>query len=278
MTGDGYYRFRVGSLECVVLRDFTSPGRVARLFSEVPEGERKAAFIAHGLDPELQEAGGACTCIAVKTGARWILIDAGFGKAAEAEGFGELFTNMAAAGLKPADFSAVIISHLHTDHYVGLVDENGQRVYTNAEIYIGEDEWRHSARMAEEFPAQAEGLRDVLLPLRQYITFTPKEGEIVPGVRVMYAPGHTAHTLVIAVESGEGCLLCAGDVYLHPLFVAYPQWKSAGEYDPAQAQETRAGLCRIAARRNCLVQACHFPFPGLGYIHPDGETWRWVAL
>ena len=278
------YRFKVGNFDCVVLADFVHQSAVERIFSEVPEAERRAGFSAAGLDPNLKEVDTACTCLAVHNGQQWTLIDTGFGKLTEAEGYGELFANMAAAGLKPEDFRAVILSHLHADHYIGLADENHRLIYPNAKIYVWEAEWQHWTTpetltpIDKEFPEQREAIRDYLLPLQAHVELVKQEGELFPGIRLIYAPGHTAHNIVIAIESAGECLVHIGDVYQHPLFITYPRWPSMGTYNPDQLVETRQNLAKLAAERNYLVQACHFPFPGLGHIRPDGDTWQWEPI
>ncbi|RMG80063.1 MAG: MBL fold metallo-hydrolase, partial [Chloroflexi bacterium] len=58
----------------------------------------------------------------------------------------------------------------------------------------------------------------------------------------------------------------------------YPQWSPRFDSEPDIAIQTRKQLFERAASEGMPVLAYHFPFPGLGYIREDGETWRWEPL
>lgn len=49
---------------------------------------------------------------------------------------GRLLTELAAAGISPADIDTVICSHLHLDHAGWLVD-GGEPVFANATVRFG---------------------------------------------------------------------------------------------------------------------------------------------
>ena len=98
----------------------------------------------------------------------------------------------------------------------------------------------------------------------------------MPGIQIVHAPGHSPHHL--AIESAGESLLFIGDAFVHTLTITYPQWAFVVDHDPVQATESRKMLARRAVDGNMLVHGFHFPFPGLGHIQQDGETWSWEPV
>jgi N-acyl homoserine lactone hydrolase len=89
-------------------------------------------------------------------------------------------------GLGPDDFRYVVPSHLHADHAGGL------RIFQNAgaEIVVHEAEYRHVENLREPqrfwIPADFNLLYDIKPP-----TLVAGDEELMPGVRLIHAPGHT---------------------------------------------------------------------------------------
>ena len=92
------------------------------------------------------------------------------------------------------------------------------------------------------------------------------ETEIVPGVRVIPAPGHTPGHLALLVESGGQQLLNLGDAAVHPLHLEHPDRKTASTSRAADAVATRRSLLERAAAEDMFVMGFHFPFPSVGRI------------
>jgi hypothetical protein len=70
-------------------------------------------------------------------------------------------------------------------------------------------------------------------------------------------------------------LLIVGDLILHPLHVVHPEWHSVVDAEPALLRETRLAFFSRAAAAECVVWACHLPFPGLGRIRATGSGHAW---
>jgi Metallo-beta-lactamase superfamily len=66
----------------------------------------------------------------VETGGRQLLIDAGAGGHLGPTS-GKMLENLAQAGVAPDDIGAIIITHCHPDHILGIVDENWNAVFPN---------------------------------------------------------------------------------------------------------------------------------------------------
>lgn len=127
---------------------------------------------------------------------------------------------LAKLGLTSRDIGTVVLSHLHSDHFGAL------SLFTHADVYVGDEEW--SEALASTFD-RADGRQGALwerfmLPVKQY--HRVKRGgdfELLPGVRVLSLPGHTANLLGLDVTVGNRRLLFPSDcVYTPANFERFP--------------------------------------------------------
>ena len=100
----------------------------------------------------------------------------------------------------PRDVACVINTHLHFDHC------GGNRLFPGVPIHV----------QAREL-ADARSLDDYTI--REWVdfdgaTYVEHEGEVelLPGIRLLPAPGHTDGHQVVVVETGEGPVVLGGDV------------------------------------------------------------------
>jgi glyoxylase-like metal-dependent hydrolase (beta-lactamase superfamily II) len=101
--------------------------------------------------------------------------------------------------------------------------------------------------------------------------------EIVPGIQVIGAPGHTPGNSIVSVTSGGETLLFIADLFYEPKNLEDPNWVSEYDLDGPQVIATRRRIFDQAARDNTLLMAYHLPFPGLGYVAQNGRGWVWRA-
>jgi len=64
-----------------------------------------------------------------------VLVDAGSGNTMGPT-LGKLPENLRTLGVAPEQIDVVLLTHLHPDHSNGLVDDNGQAIYPNAEVVL----------------------------------------------------------------------------------------------------------------------------------------------
>ena len=76
----------------------------------------------------------------INTGSKLVLLDTG-NRPSPDGAVGQLFPNLAAAGIKPEDIDIVVISHLHPDHINGLRTQDGAIALPSAEIIAPEIDW-----------------------------------------------------------------------------------------------------------------------------------------
>ncbi|MCB0168456.1 MAG: MBL fold metallo-hydrolase [Anaerolineae bacterium] len=266
-----FYRFNIGDFQCLAVNDGNIAGNTAMLFANAPEDELHQLLRHYQLQPDHLPS--TLTCLLVKTPTNVVLVDTGFG-AGQPPG-GQVLSTLQAAGFQPEDIDTVILTHAHPDHVGGGVDNAGRATFPEATYYMGRVEWDFWT--GENAPKWAAGLvRGKLQPLASQLKMVEAETEIVPGVRVVAAPGHTIGHMAVEVESAGEVLLDLVDTTTHPIQIEYPEWYGRIDQLPEQTVATRLALYQRAVEKNALALAFHFPpFPSLGRISKSGERWQW---
>lgn len=277
----GYYHLRLGSFEVTALYD----GAIdldQKLLKNIQTPEIQRLLARQFLKgPKVQTAVNAYL---VNTGSKRILIDAGAAKLF-GPGLGNIVNNLKAAGYTPEQVDAVLITHLHGDHVNGLVSPEGQRVFTNAEVWSAKadnDFWLSEA-IAAKAPAAAQGFfkmsRDAAAPYLaagKWKTFSA-EGELLPGIRSLNTHGHTPGHASYLIENGGNKLLVLGDlVHNHAVQFARPDVSIEFDVDGKQAVASRKRIFAQAAAEKLMVAGMHLPFPGLGHVRKEKQGYAWV--
>jgi glyoxylase-like metal-dependent hydrolase (beta-lactamase superfamily II) len=273
-------RFMVGTIECEIVSDGVALYQPADLFAGVPADQITAA-ISVGLD-ENGEMAVPYNCLLIRSGGRVALVDAGLGveKAMEwGEPTGRLMDSLAASGVTADQVDLVIISHAHLDHIGGLtVAADGGRVpvFARARHYFCQAEWDFwaSEEAAAQFPDLAgwAGAHLPVLSQAGLVELISEETDVLPGVRLVPAPGHTPGHLVVALASGDEAALYLGDAVLDEANFAHPDWVSVFEWNPGMAVATRKALIDRAIAENQLLIGSHLAIGG--YAERAGDQYR----
>ena len=141
------------------------------------------------------------------------------------------------------------------------------------------------AAAAKNWPSAAGSPRPHLASAREAIRLFgdrlrpfDHDTEILPGVRIVDAAGHTpGHSAVLLHSDGER-LLCVGDLFYDQLQLSHPEWCTPWDHDTVRAVRARRRLLDRAADEHLLIHAYHMPFPGLGTIARHGDAYRWQPL
>ena len=268
------YRFQIGEFACAVLNDGEYLYSVEQYFPSPP---RKV------VERELAEAGTTLdhvpspySCLYVDTGDARVLVDTGAGPLTP--NLGRLPDGLRTIGVEPPEVDLVVITHGHPDHIGGLISD-GRPAYPNARHVIMRDEWKYwtDAAVLDALPELfASSVRENLIPLADRFDLLDGNAELVPGIEIVPAPGHTVGHCAVAVASAGEELLHVVDVAMHPLHLAHPDWPTAFDHDAAQALRSRRLLFDRAADEGSLVLAYHFhPFPSLGRVSRREPGWAW---
>jgi glyoxylase-like metal-dependent hydrolase (beta-lactamase superfamily II) len=226
--------------------------------------------------------------LVVNTGRHLVLFDTGMGDSmgAASQMFGpttgRLLRNMRAAGIDPAQIDYVCATHAHCDHVWALVDANGNRNFPNAQVVISEADlnyWTDDAnKRGPDFMVPfIDGAKKNLNAYRDRLVMARDGQEALPGVTAFATPGHTVGHTVYFISSEGRTLVNTGDLaHHHILLLRRPQWEFAYDTDPKQsAQSRRRMLDRLAAEKPQAV-FFHFPWPGIGHVRREGESFGWV--
>lgn len=284
------HRFTIGTFDCHIVQDgtFAYPHPAEMFFASAPEAERRQALRDHGIDPDgWEEYVSPYPSLLIETGNDTVLIDTGAGDLAPTTG--NLRPNLREAGVAPADVDVVVLTHGHPDHVGGCVDGEGEPAFPEARYVVPDTEWEFWTSSPDlsglSVDADLEAiLRDVpseqLSPLTEQreLVDADAETEVVPGIRLLPAPGHTPGHAAVSVTSEDERLLHLVDTVLHPIHLSHPEWYGATDHAPEQLVDTRERLLEEAATDDALVLAFHFPAPGLGRVAPAAETWEWRPL
>ena len=272
------YRFMLGDFECVSLSDGGHDYPLKNFFANVPIEQVEEALRQRSESVDYVTT--PYTYLYVDTGEHRVLVDMGAGRLLSTTG--RLLESMDGAGIDPADIDIVMITHAHADHVGGTLDDQGKPVFGNARHYIWKGEWEFwtseaaFAKAPEKFVTFA---RNSLEPIRERLGFIDHEGEVVPGIGVIPAPGHTPGHMVVSVSSGQKRLLYVGDTVLYPLHLEHPDWLPIYDILPEEAAASKRRIFDLAAEEKALVMGQHFPpFPSLGYVVKKGKGWHWQPI
>ncbi|MDR2129522.1 MAG: MBL fold metallo-hydrolase [Burkholderiaceae bacterium] len=290
----GFYRLALGAFEVTALYDgYTDLG--AALLLNAKPAQIQDWLAARFLAGETLQT--AVNGYLINTGEKLVLVDAG---AAHGMGdsLGALIANLEASGYAPEQVDAVLLTHLHGDHANGLLDAKGKAAFPNATVYVNQAEadfWL--ADNAPERAAQAgllppalpaeqakplfQGVQANVAPYRAAQRFkTLADGaQVLPGIRLVAAYGHTPGHSAFLVTSGQQQLLIAGDI-AHSAAVqfAHPEVAFAFDSNAPQAVAARKAVFARAAREKLLVAGMHLPFPGIGHVRAARQGYEWIPV
>jgi len=217
----------------------------------------------------------------VETDGSRLLIDAGAG-VHMGPNAGNMPKSLLEAGVAPSDVEAIILTHCHRDHILGIVDEGWNAVFQNAELIVPElDEqfWLRSDLSTVDNEYQRA---DTELAQRAAAAYSGRRrtisgGAVARGVTMVPLPGHTPGHSGYMIEGGGKRLFLWGDVVHFPTFQqAWPDASLVFDFDPLLARETRRQTFERAIAEGLEVGGGHLLVPGFARLERAGTVYRIV--
>ena len=278
----GYYRMMLGDYEITALSDGTVDLKPKELLTNTTpaqvSGLLERSFAGEAVPTSVN-------AYLINTGDKLVLVDTGaaglFGPT-----LGNLLANLAASGYKPEQVDAVLITHMHSDHVGGLMND-GKMAFPNATVHADQrdlDFWLSQSNL-DKAPATMKGVfQGAMASMNPYVASSKVKAfsgstDLFAGIRAVAAPGHTPGHTIYAIESKGEKLLLWGDL-MHFAAVQFPepQITIAFDTDSPAAAAQRIKAFADAAQGRYLVAGAHLPFPGIGRLRADGKGYAWVPV
>ena len=177
---------------------------------------------------------------------------------------GPFLDDLKRLGVTPDQVDFVLCTHLHTDHAgwnTRLVNGRWEPTFPNATYVFSRAESEHWSHAKDD--EQALVYRESVLPILEAgkAMLVDGEHEVTEGIRLEPTPGHTpGHTSVRLASAGKEAVI-TGDLIVHPVEVAEPQWGQVSDFDHALAVDTRTRFLDAYTDRDVLVLGSHFADP-----------------
>lgn len=209
------------------------------------------------------------------------LVDAGCGTV-WGDTFGKARDALRAEGIVPEQVDRVLLTHIHGDHALGLLDGTAAWL-PRAEVLVPEADLAFftdpAARMTQ--PEARRGGFDIAANLvRAYagrLRAIPAGAvAAMPGVEAVSLPGHSpGHTGYRLDGAEHGLMIWADAVHLQDAQTADPEIGLIYDVDPALAVRSRRALLERSAQEGLVVAGGHVT--GFGRVQRAGDAFRFVA-
>lgn len=190
----------------------------------------------------------------------------------------DLITQLLERNIHPEDITHLVITHVHFDHYAGITTErDGQYMpsFPNARCYLGRADWEGpETRRALQDPNSEDSRTLGVLHQRGLLELVEGNHDLLPGVRIIAAPGETPGHQIVRVHLDGQTLYCLGDLYHHAVEVEQPTWMVEWANSDANFA-SRHALAEAALAEGALLIPAHMP---VGRLERTASGVRWVTV
>ena len=233
---------------------------------------------------ELNRIPSGFNCYVIRTDEHTILVEtAGGDKQDEGarermklppEGLVPLPEAMGRQGFDPEAIDIVINSHLHWDHCGWNTIVQGGSVkaaFPKARYFTARGEWEHAhERHPRDSISYLDANYDPLVESGQ-MTLVDGDCEVVPGVWMRRAPGHTGDMMVVAAES-QGRVFCFFSDLVPTRHHVQPAWVTAFDLYPLETIESKLKWLGAAADGNWICGFSHDTTTAFARIERHAKT------
>jgi glyoxylase-like metal-dependent hydrolase (beta-lactamase superfamily II) len=248
----------LGELTVTALQDAEGPFFEPRE-TAFPSATARHWAAADGFDPAARTADGRWwlrfRIFAIRYGEGPVtVVDAGIGPAGAPAGSwapvpGRLPAELEAAGIAPGDVTAVVLTHLHSDHIGWAMPSTTP--FPQARVIV----------QRADVTAFAAIRGDDLLAARDRLDIIDGDTDLGPGVRAIATPGHTPGHQSVLVEADGESILVTGDLLVHAIQLLHPEIGYGHDMDEDRARVTRLAMLQEATARGSLLAVSHLGKP-----------------
>ena len=228
-------------------------------------------------------------CLLVEHDDGLVLVDTGLGNKedakfrdiygvenAGAEGATRLEDGIRSLGYQLADVRRVVLTHLHFDHAGGATrrDPDGavRPAFPNARYTVQRGEWDYATHPNERTGASYLPPNFAPLAAAGVLDLVGGDVEVVPGLHVVPAPGHTPHHSVVRLTSAGESLLFLADLVPTAAHLPLP-WIMGYDVEPLVTLETKRRLLARAEAEGWLLVFEHDATVPWGRLAHDGRQY-----
>jgi glyoxylase-like metal-dependent hydrolase (beta-lactamase superfamily II) len=190
----------------------------------------------------------------------------------------DLTASLAALGIVPADVSDVVVTHGHSDHCNGLLDDAGALRFPDARVCFPRLDW--DAFVQHDAGHEPGAVRALLTPVADAGLLDLYTGDYAatPWLTLLHAPGETPGHSVVRCESGGQRLYHLGDLMHLPAEFTHLDWVISGGRDIIALEAARRRVLADAAGCDATFVFTHATFPAGGVVEDTAAApvWRYL--